>query len=141
MAARIGTSMSATTITRPATAATPSAKSSTATVPRSYFKRHPVLAYYMLAFAISWGGILLVIIGGRSAISATQEQFDRLMPFAIPFMLFGPGIAGIVMTGLVDGMAGYRELLSRLLRWRVGAGWYVVALLTAPLAFAGAAFA
>ncbi len=28
---------------------------------------------------------------------------------------------------------GYRELLSRLLRWRVGARWYAAALLTAPL--------
>jgi membrane protease YdiL (CAAX protease family) len=40
------------------------------------------------------------------------------------------------MTGLVAGRAGYRELLARLLRWRVGAGWYAVALLTAPLVFA-----
>jgi membrane protease YdiL (CAAX protease family) len=108
---------------------------------RTFIKRHPVLAYYVLAFVISWGGILLVIVGGRSAVPATQEQFDRLMPFAIPFMLFGPGIAGIVMTGLADGKAGYRQLIARLLRWQVGAGWYAIALLTAPLVFTAVALA
>jgi membrane protease YdiL (CAAX protease family) len=37
------------------------------------------------------------------------------------------------LTSLVYGKAGLRELLSRLLRWRVGIRWYAVALLTAPL--------
>jgi membrane protease YdiL (CAAX protease family) len=37
------------------------------------------------------------------------------------------------MTGLLYGRAGLREFRSRLLKWRVGAGWYAVALLTAPL--------
>jgi membrane protease YdiL (CAAX protease family) len=101
----------------------------------SFIKRHPILTYYVLAFAISWGGLLLVIVFGGSSIPATVEQFKRLIPFAIPFMLFGPSIAGMIMTGLVDGKPGYRELASRLLRWRVGGGWYAVALLTAPLVF------
>ena len=37
------------------------------------------------------------------------------------------------MTGLVYGRAGLRDLLTRMTRWRVGARWYAVALLTAPL--------
>jgi uncharacterized protein len=45
----------------------------------------------------------------------------------------GPSIAGIVSTALVHGRAGVRDLLSRLLRWRVSVRWYAVALLTAPL--------
>jgi hypothetical protein len=50
-----------------------------------------------------------------------------------PAMLAGPAVAGILLTGLVDGRAGLRKLLSRLLRWRVGARWWAVALLTGPL--------
>jgi membrane protease YdiL (CAAX protease family) len=50
-------------------------------------------------------------------------------------MLAGPSVAGLLLTGLVSGRAGFRELLSRLLKWRVGARWYAVALLTAPLVF------
>lgn len=101
---------------------------------KAFIKRHPVLAYYALTFAISWGGVLLVI-GGPGGIPATSEQFARLLPFAIPALLAGPSIAGMLLTGLVSGRAGFRELLSRLLMWRVGARWYAVALLTAPLVF------
>jgi membrane protease YdiL (CAAX protease family) len=50
-------------------------------------------------------------------------------------MVLGPGVAGILLTGLLYGRAGLREFRSRLLKWRVGARWYAVALLTAPLVF------
>jgi membrane protease YdiL (CAAX protease family) len=56
-----------------------------------------------------------------------------LFPVVLLAMLVGPSVAGILLTGLVHGRAGLRELLSRLLRWRVGARWYAVALLTIPL--------
>jgi hypothetical protein len=38
-----------------------------------------------------------------------------------------------VFTGLLYGRAGFRDLLRRMTRWRVGARWYAVALLTTPL--------
>ena len=44
-----------------------------------------------------------------------------------------PSVAGVLVTGLVAGWAGVREILSRLCKWRVGVRWYAVALLTAPL--------
>jgi membrane protease YdiL (CAAX protease family) len=55
--------------------------------------------------------------------------------------LAGPSLASIVMTGFVNGKAGYRQLLARLLRWRVGWRWYAVALFGAPLMYVGLAFA
>ena len=97
-----------------------------------YIKRHPLLNYYTLTFAISWGGILLVI-GGPSGIPGTMEQFETLLPFVILALEAGPSVAGLLLTGLVYGRTGLCEVLSRLLRWRVGARWYAVALLTAPL--------
>ena len=105
-----------------------------------FIKRHPVLMYYVLTFAISWGGLMLVIITGGSGIPATVEEFRRLIPFAIPFILLGPSIAGMLMTGLVEGRAGFRRVFSTLLIWRVHFGWYAVALLTAPLVFATVLF-
>jgi hypothetical protein len=42
-----------------------------------------VLTYYILTFAISWGGILLVILGGRSSVPASPEQFEQLIPIGI----------------------------------------------------------
>lgn len=98
---------------------------------KTFIKRHPVLTYFALTFAISWGGVL--ILGAPSGMPATSEQSEKLWPIVfLPYFL-GPIIASILLTGLVYGKAGFRELLSRLLRWRVGVRWYAVALLTAPL--------
>ncbi|HEU5086763.1 MAG TPA: CPBP family intramembrane glutamic endopeptidase [Roseiflexaceae bacterium] len=94
-------------------------------------KRYPVLSYFLLTFAISWGGFVLVV--GPGGFPGTGSQFDTITPYVVIAMLAGPSISGLVLTGVVCGRAGYRELLSRLLRWRVGARWYAVALLTAPL--------
>lgn len=96
----------------------------------SVVKRHPVLSYYLLAFGISWGAILTIVgPGGFVSTTATSPTF-ALVGLA---SLLGPSLAGVIMTGLVDGRAGFRELVSRLLRWQVGGRWYAIALLTAPL--------
>src|SRR5829696_4109501 len=91
------------TITAPTPAGT--------TVP-ALFKRHPVLAFYALTFAISWAGILLVI-GGPGAFPGTPEQVERLFLPVMLAWLAGPSVASIVLTGVVDGRAGYRDLLTR----------------------------
>src|SRR5829696_3365484 len=100
---------------------------------KAFLKSHPVLSYYALAFAITWGTILIVVGVGPNVILATKEQYSTMMAFLYPMMLAGPSVAGILLTGLLYGRAGLRELLSRLLTWRVGARWYAVALLTAPI--------
>ena len=104
------------------------------TTNKAFIKRHPVLTYYALTFAISWGSLLLVI-GGPGGIPANSEQFKRLLPVMIMALLAGPTVAGLLLTSLIHRRAGLRELLSRLLRWRVSVRWYAVALLTAPLLF------
>ena len=98
-------------------------------------KSRPLLSYFVLAFAISWGAVLTVIVVGHGSILATKEQFETLIPFAGPAMLLGPSVAGILLTSILYGKAGFRDLLARLTRWRVGARWYAVALLTAPLLY------
>ena len=55
--------------------------------------------------------------------------------FLYPALIVGPSVAGVLLTALLYGGADLRELRSRLLKWRVGARWYAVALLTAPLVF------
>lgn len=97
---------------------------------RALIRAHPVFSFYLFAFAISWGSVLIVA-GPHGFVSTTAgSPTFALVGFAA---LLGPGLAGIVMTGLVDGRAGFRELRTQLLRWRVGARWYAVALLIAPL--------
>ena len=104
-----------------------------------FITRHPVLTYAALTFAISWGGVVLVV--GPSGFPGTGSQFDALLPLVAAAMLAGPAVAGILLTVLLSGTPGLRELLSRLLRWRVGARWYAAALLPAPVLAAAALFA
>ena len=78
-----------------------------------------MVAYHLLTFAISWRGILFVV-GGPAGIPGSASDLQRLMPLAIPFMLFGPTIAVLTMTGFLDGCTGYRQLWSHLIAWRSG---------------------
>ena len=99
---------------------------------KTFIKGHPVLTYYALVFAISWGSALVFM--GLGAFLGTKEiSFVGLSPIALLAFLAGPSVAGILTAGLVHGKAGLRDVGSRLLRWRVGIRWYAVALLTAPL--------
>ncbi len=97
---------------------------------KAFAREHPVLMYFALTFAISFGGI--IVLGAPYGMPAASGDFERHW-FVVFLPLFaGPTTASLVMTGLVHGRAGLRELKSRLLRWRVRAGWYAVALLTVP---------
>jgi uncharacterized protein len=107
---------------------------------KAFIKSHPVLSYFALAFAISWGGILLVV-GGPSGILGTKEEVDRLLLFVMMAWFAGPSVAGILLTGLLYGREGFHNLLTRMTRWRIGARWYAVALLTAPILFAAVSLA
>ena len=96
-----------------------------------FIQRHPVLAYYVLTFALSWGAMLVEV--GPRGFPVNPAQLGKMLPVLIVAMLLGPGVASILLTGVVGGKAGYRNLLSRLLKWRVGIEWYAAAVLVAPL--------
>ena len=96
-----------------------------------FVKQHPVLTYYVLTFSISWGALLVAV--GSGGLPRTPEQLTRMIPVLIVAMLGGPSAASILLTAVVDGKAGYRDLLSRLFRCRVEIKWYAVSVLIAPL--------
>jgi uncharacterized protein len=77
----------------------------------SLVKRHPIITFFVLAYAISWVGWPLYAAG--------------IWP--IPFLATGPLIAALIVIPLTQGRAGLRELGSRMIRWRVRWYWYVVA--------------
>ena len=80
---------------------------------KAIIKRRPVLAYFVLAFAISWGAVL-IFAGG---VPVREDQLE-LLGVA---MLLGPSVAGGVLISLVSGRSGFRDLRARLLKWRVNA--------------------
>lgn len=103
-----------------------------------FTKKHSVSIYYILTIIISWGGIILVI--GPGGILGTKQVSEGLMPLVYLATLLGPSVAGLVMTGLVEGKAGFRTLWSRLFSWQAGLGWYAIALLIAPVMITGTLF-
>lgn len=96
----------------------------------SFVKRHPVLFYYMLVFLISWGGGLLVL--GPSGFVGIGIKPRTQLLMGVPVGILGPLTAGLVLTALLYGRPGLRRLGSELVKWRVGAAWYVFALLMGP---------
>ena len=98
---------------------------------KNFIKDNPVLTYFALTFILTWGGMALAIYPGRFPIS--EEKLATSEALVYGAMLIGPSGAAILLTGLLDGLSGFRDLFSRLIKWRVGISWYAVALLTAPL--------
>lgn len=94
---------------------------------RDSLKERSLLVYFALAFAISWGAILISV--GFDGFPVTEDQ----LPVLIVAMLLGPSGAALLAAWIGSGREGVRDLFSRLPRWRVSPRWYGVALLTAPL--------
>jgi uncharacterized protein len=88
----------------------------------------PLLAYFALAYVISWGGVLLLAVFGFPF--GILGQSDWTIVFVV--MLLGPSASGLIVTLAFEGRDGFRDLLGRVLRWRVGLRWYAVALFTTP---------
>lgn len=98
---------------------------------RTFIQKHPVLTYFALVFAISWGGFVAMF--GADSLPLSWERFEQIGPLLYVVIIAGPSIAGLLVTALVYGRAGLRDLLGRLLEWRVGVRWYALAILATPL--------
>lgn len=87
---------------------------------KSWVRRRPVLAFYVLAFALTWLSWWPMAAHNRGLI-----QLD------VPGLFFlgglGPGVAAWVVMRVLLGTAATDTLLRPLLRWRVGVRWFVVA--------------
>lgn len=93
-----------------------------ATPRSSLMKRHAVVAYWILALVISWSVWLPLI-------AQAQGWANFQVPFALHYLgAFGPLVAALVMTRLLGGMDGLRELWIRITRWRVGWTSWVIAI-------------
>ena len=79
----------------------------------SVVRRHPIITFFVLTYAIGWG----------------------LIPFWT-FQAGSPFIAALIVIPLTQGVAGLKELGLRMIRWRVRWYWYALAI-GIPLAVLG----
>jgi membrane protease YdiL (CAAX protease family) len=90
------------------------------------------LTYFFLTVLISWTSSALVV--GPGAFPLRWERFERLGLVIYIAAWAGPTLACLLLTGLIDGRAGLRDLVSRVRRWRVVPRWYAIALVLPPAA-------
>jgi membrane protease YdiL (CAAX protease family) len=82
----------------------------------SFVHRYPIVSFYILALALGAGTVYLVVRGVLPTSLALAAALSA-------------SIAGIIMTAVEDGRAGLKLMLSRLLIWRVGIGYWLFAIL------------
>ena len=72
---------------------------------RAFTKRHSLLSFYALAYAITWGGLVMAV-GGPGEILGSPELLGTRFALVMVAWLAGPSVASILMTGLVHGREG-----------------------------------
>ncbi len=78
----------------------------------TWVRRHRLTSFFVLAYVVSW----------------TPWAFDAAgLSLGTPFYPGGPLVAALVVIGVADGRPGFRVLGARLIKWRVGWVWWVVA--------------
>jgi membrane protease YdiL (CAAX protease family) len=79
---------------------------------KSFVKHHPLVTYFVLAYALTWMLAPLLTISLLLGVAG----------------LMMPAVAAIVVIAMTEGKPGLKSLWQRLKLWRVGLRWYVVAL-------------
>ena len=85
-------------------------------------KKYMLPLFFCLAYLFTWSNWLPQALSSRGIISVQVPGFLTLVSG------YGPALAAIIVASLADGRHGLRELFGRLIRWRVGVIWYLIAL-------------
>lgn len=84
-------------------------------------RAYPVSGFFVTAYALSWSYwlVALGLLGHTSVLWYLPGGY-------------GPATAGLLLSGVLDGRAGVRAYLRRIVHWRVDVRWYAAAVLGPP---------
>jgi membrane protease YdiL (CAAX protease family) len=86
-----------------------------------WIKKHSLLTFFILAYAISWTIEIPLVLRARGVIQVH-------IPFLLHYLsAFGPMSAALIVTGLTSGSRGLKALWSRMIKWKVHPGWWLIA--------------
>ena len=112
--------------------------SSVSSIPESGLKtlakRYPLISYFALAYALTWIFVVPIMLSQRG-LRVINLPDPLLLVFLLVSTYSGPLPAALIMTTLIDGKEGRRQLWRRVFQWRVGMGWYLLVLVAYPVVF------
>lgn len=91
---------------------------------------HPLTAYFILAFVLSWLPLVPLTLSQNAGVGVLPYDLPNLLMYVLLALttFSGPTLAAIVVTGITEGRHGLKPFFKRFIQWRVGFGWYLVAL-------------
>src|SRR6185503_13026424 len=96
---------------------------------RRLVARHTVATFLIMAFTVS---ITIAFVRLRTNGDIQSPSYQYLVGFLEH--LFSVALPAFLVVAALHGKDGVRDLARRSLRWRVGARWYLIALLGLPIA-------
>jgi membrane protease YdiL (CAAX protease family) len=94
---------------------------------RTLVRRYPLIVFFAIAYVLTWIGWTVP----DRIYAGTLFSGVLALPFLL--MLPGPLYAALIVTAITAGKPGVVALLRKFTIWRVGWGWFAVALLIAPV--------
>ena len=87
----------------------------------SLLARYPLVSFFLFSFVLTWGYFWLIFA-----------------PLRLPNSLialggFAPAISAFLVLAMTSGKPGFLRLIRSIVHWRVGVGWYLLALLGIPV--------
>lgn len=116
--------------------------------PLGAVRRHPLISFFTLAFALSWIAWVPYVLS-QNGLGVWGFRFPDILGTSqvlgvLPGAYLGPIGSAFLVTAIVGGRAALRVWGKRLWHWRVAPRWYAVTLLAVPagmlltgLAFSG----
>lgn len=93
---------------------------------------HPATAFLVMVFGFGWSSLIPILL---------SENGFGVLPIELPLTVvqtlvtvLGLALPAFLVTAATGGKEGVRDLLRRMLRWRVGVHWYLIALFGLPVA-------
>ena len=98
---------------------------------RNIIGRFPLLSMYVIMFLLAWAVLIPDALASQGLVSF---RIPRMLPFLSGW---APAVSAIIVTLVISGGQGLRELFSRFLIVGVPVGWYLMALFLLALAILG----
>jgi uncharacterized protein len=98
---------------------------------RGLVASHPVVAFLVLAFGFGWISLIPILLA-ENGFGVLSAELPLTVVQTIATVL-GLALPAFLVTAATGGKEAMRDLLGRLLRWRVGLHWYLFVLFGLPI--------